>query len=747
MCWLAGVGSAVVPSRKIFLQTVSGDDFGRLGENQEIVAQRHSAVGLPSSPRDAGPNKLPLSLESRMPVSPKDHPLENASAESPGGPEKPATGAADFVSIDQYLELVAGLAETAPTREDFYLPLLKKLPLVSKVEKCGLLARFNEQLNLAYFADSTGVAASQQRAAGSLFHAVRQLLAEHPKVVSGVEFVGQFSLEDSLGLLFGCHPEGQPELFLACLLQATVPAETLALYRELLEELTRIIAKFESRNSLQIQKERMAEVGLLSRALLNLAGAKSVREMAYSFSNDLAQVCQADRVSIFDSRGRVLAISHVDNFSNRSKVVRQLRKVARQVSREGQPISCIGGRAVAASLKTSNAAKSLLETSGAHAVLARRLGGSTENNGVALAEYFAPLEADWIERNRRFDSVLEFCGPVFAKAFQIHSIPFSGPLSWFFRVVLSRPLRTALLCSAFGFICWSLLSWLNSQPASFEITARGRLAPSTQQGVFAPVEGRIREVFVGEGDNVNLGQPLFRMQSLELEQVNARLSGELQEALKRLDLSRAEEQLAKAEISPDKSERERVRRSFEIQQLELRIATLRELLQRNQLQLDELNVNAPLSGVITTRQVELSLSDRPVEAGQPLLNIANLAGEWEILLDVEERRICYVLEALETAKSSNESLSVRLKFASAPTREYRGTVREIDFTGQRNEAVDEALNTMVKVVVDVEESELAELLRLGAGVDARLVCGKRSLAFLFTYELRDKINEWFFFWR
>ena len=85
---------------------------------------------------------------------------------------------------------------------------------------------------------------------------------------------------------------------------------------------------------------------------------------------------------------------------------------------------------------------------------------------------------------------------------------------------------------------------------------------------------------------------------------------------------------------------------------------------------------------------------------------------------------------------------MRFRLAADSEQIYTGEIREFDF---RAHGQTEQKQVCVRAFVDLDEAELADNLRLGSRVIAKIECGKKNNLFLFTYEIRNKLREWFFF--
>ena len=97
------------------------------------------------------------------------------------------------------------------------------------------------------------------------------------------------------------------------------------------------------------------------------------------------------------------------------------------------------------------------------------------------------------------------------------------------------------------------------------------------------------------------------------------------------------------------------------------------------------------------------------------------------------RNVGHLMEAMQ---QDAQPLRVRFTLAAEPDQQFLGTVREVE--GATSIGGDHL--HMVRVRVDVNESELADLKYVDTTVNAKVVCGKRSLGFVWLRGLWEFIQ-------
>jgi hypothetical protein len=112
-------------------------------------------------------------------------------------------------------------------------------------------------------------------------------------------------------------------------------------------------------------------------------------------------------------------------------------------------------------------------------------------------------------------------------------------------------------------------------------------------------------------------------------------------------------------------------------------------------------------------------------------------GAWQLELDISERRMGHLQRAQQ---DGSDPLPVEFVMASDPTRTFRAEVREV---ATRSE-LDPQTGSVVRVVAVPEpHPELSR--RIGADVQARIHCGRRSLAYVLFGDVVEFVQRHFWF--
>jgi multidrug resistance efflux pump len=277
--------------------------------------------------------------------------------------------------------------------------------------------------------------------------------------------------------------------------------------------------------------------------------------------------------------------------------------------------------------------------------------------------------------------------------------------------------------------------WLIPYP--FTLGASGHLTPVDRQEIFAQVDGILEEISVPDDPAaiVEQGHVLARMTNIDLQSEVESLQGRLN--TKREQINRLNRAI---NSSGDLSRVERIELEGELSAAESEAASLQVELQIKQRQLEHLVVTAPQRGHVVNWQVRQNLLRRPVKSGQNLMTLVDPNSEWQLELEVPERRVAHLLRA---AEAEGQPLQVTFTLASHPGRQFQGTVLEID----KKLDVRSDQGNVALVRVDLDETRLPpELLRTGTRVTAKVHAGRRKLGYVWFRELLETIQTYWQYW-
>ncbi|MCH7990606.1 MAG: HlyD family efflux transporter periplasmic adaptor subunit, partial [Planctomycetes bacterium] len=271
-------------------------------------------------------------------------------------------------------------------------------------------------------------------------------------------------------------------------------------------------------------------------------------------------------------------------------------------------------------------------------------------------------------------------------------------------------------------------------PWDYRVEGKGKLMPVIQQAVFAQVDGEVETIYVKDGERVKSGQKLLQLRNLQLE----------------MDLKRSEDEmslakadgfafLAKILLANERGRLDEATRfRADKRQVEIRIVALTKRNAKLKERVEKLTVRSPIDGVVVTFRLEQLLKDRPVRRGDRLVEVMDDTGEWQVELEVAEKRMGHIFRAQEKLKTLN--LSVEFVPATSSVDKYEGKLQEI---ATRSEDSEEG--SVMEVIVSTDKSKLPNL-RIGAEVSAKINCGERSLGYVLFGDVIEAAQRYFFVW-
>ena len=262
----------------------------------------------------------------------------------------------------------------------------------------------------------------------------------------------------------------------------------------------------------------------------------------------------------------------------------------------------------------------------------------------------------------------------------------------------------------------------------FSVRATGELLPQVEQTVSAQVDGNMATVEIEHGETVVAGQRLATIDSPDLISEIESIDGEYAKTRQLIESKK----ILMGQYGHAGDPALVGRLAAEVSDLQFQL----ELLQNRQTFLNEkhqqLNIVAPRRGQIITWRPQANLLGKPVRWGDPLFQIADLDGNWEVVLQVPEQRIGYVWDQIGKVDAE---LSVNFFLKSNPNRRYQSSIIEI----ARSVEIDPELGALTTIRCRVPE-ELKHC-RHGASVVADIDCGNRSLAFVCFGEFWDSLRR------
>ncbi|MEJ6951059.1 efflux RND transporter periplasmic adaptor subunit [Natronospora cellulosivora (SeqCode)] len=182
-----------------------------------------------------------------------------------------------------------------------------------------------------------------------------------------------------------------------------------------------------------------------------------------------------------------------------------------------------------------------------------------------------------------------------------------------------------------------------------EISGLSRVAPKKEQELYFEKNGRVREIFVSQGDDVEKGQPLARLETGDLEFEYKQAS---------LDLERFELEKERMEflLGSTVSEYDLRLKEIDYKKLKLRVERLKE-------ELDNSTIYAPFDG----RVISLSMREADmVEGFARVMSIADIS-ELELQMNVHSRDLNKILAGQRASVQVERGLWIDAEVKHVPS--------------------------------------------------------------------------------
>lgn len=523
----------------------------------------------------------------------------------------------------------------------------------------------------------------------------------------------------------------------------------------LLEAFAALTSEFEQRNEWRAALDREKFWRQCEQFTARIHAGLDPRITAIEVANEGRRLLAADRLTVVDWRHEkacVAAVSGLERIERRSPAVRQLEQLVAAVLRTGEPLWYGLGRTMEFPPQWGGPLDRYLEQAPVRFLVIYPLFAATfeapgsrgaalgpaagEATGALVVEKFTGDPP--VEWPSRLPVLARHAATAWGNSTEYGTLPFVGLLrlardmTWIGSLSrwpwLARLAALAMLCVAAACVI----------PAEHTIEVRGTLEPREVRDVFAPVDGEVVEVHVRHEQAVELGAPLATLRSPPLELEYRRIAGERDATREKLLAIESARLIGGSDRSDREGERaasalsgsaEELRRQLESQEAQL--AILAE-------QRAALELASPAAGTVMTWNVDDLLKGRPVQRGQVLVSLAQVAGPWELRLEVPDRRAGHVLEARRTLRPN---LRVTYALAALPGRVYSAELREVWLV---TEPSSQAGTPIVRMSADLQ-TPAVEAPRPGATVIAKIRCGRCSLAYAWFHGAWEVIQRELFF--
>lgn len=471
----------------------------------------------------------------------------------------------------------------------------------------------------------------------------------------------------------------------------------------------------------------------------------NLREATFVLVNESRRLLAVDRVSVASRLGghtQVEAVSGADVVEKRSSLIQTMRALFEAVIKWDDKLIYSGERDESLPPKVLDALDKYLAESNSKLLIVMPLRDERENKerpsrSAIMIECFEPnLTAEALLS--RIDVLVKHASPAMYNVLEHHRVPFRWLLVPVANIRDSLRGKRGTWAAVITAAAIVLITAMVIVPYPLRLYAKGKFLPKDRQTICARLDGIVEPV-VRHGDFVTKDMELLRIESPEVRKNIAEFQGELEQAQRTASL--AAQGLNRPDITPEE------RRNFSIMQNEAEVnikknKTKLEILRR-MAGGEQYSIRSPIDGRITTFDVT-ELRGKTVKAGDKLLEVAKVDGQWEVHLNIPEMHVGKIREAL--ANSKNKQLDVRLWISTDPNTYYEGKLHE-DGLGGKVEHVSENESTLLaRVEIGDDLRKALESLQ-GQGmpvevmVQAKVNCGLRPIGYVWFYQLWEFFFE------
>ena len=476
-------------------------------------------------------------------------------------------------------------------------------------------------------------------------------------------------------------------------------------------------------------------------------------ETAYAIANEARRLLRCDRVSVGRWNGRrckISAISSQDRFDNRANVVRLLSNVATSAVKSDSTFWVVGSTEGLAPEVARQINEYLDESHSRTLAVIPLVDRPPETPDLEMRSHRQPqahklgaLVLEYFDADVPQTQIESDCQLIVDQSelalnnARRHNELFLQPLwkrlGWMQQTLFRDHYAKTMTGLAIAAVVLLTLLFF---PKELKMKVDGVLHPTLRKTIFSQTDGMIAEVFVDQHQQVTSGQPLLRLEDPDLE---------TEIATKELELETIDYQLAGAAAQLSQGVEDALQR----EELGNAINLFRKKQETLKRQLEILNrkkryqeVISPIDGTVVTPQPKRRLEGYPATRDIALLEVAQLAGSWQLELKIPEGKVGYVDQAL--ADQNGEPLPVEFKIGTNPNLTLYGSLTEV---ARRAVPSEEGVSEF-RAIVQIDAKELEGLqaeLRSGTGATARILCGKRSLGFVCFYQVYDFLRTQVFF--
>lgn len=154
-------------------------------------------------------------------------------------------------------------------------------------------------------------------------------------------------------------------------------------------------------------------------------------------------------------------------------------------------------------------------------------------------------------------------------------------------------------------------------------------------------------------------------------------------------------------------------------------------------------LRSPIDGIVVARRLRQELENRPIRRGDPLLQVVDLSGAWQLRIQVADRDTHYVDRFYGDRTQTGPQPSVLNKtvsytFDSLPGEPLTAQVTQLARVIENRDGT----GGYQEVLADVAREDVSKV-HMGATARVRFACGRESFAFVWSRPLVEFLQTRF----
>ncbi|MEQ1827545.1 MAG: efflux RND transporter periplasmic adaptor subunit [Pirellula sp.] len=630
-------------------------------------------------------------------------------------------GVKHLEETDRLLNELEDMARSSATDARFLEQLLDSLRLLLRAESAGILLAIPPQRSLLLAASGTVPDGLVEK-----WNSYRDSHAPGSLFASGAWFA------------FPLHSDNSDEcLFLS--FRDSIPSSGRSAVISIANAFVEILSIRHSCRTRSIERCAFE----FNQILQQVPRTKTILEIAALIATRMTPLVSAVRVSMVAQSSKILktarliAVSTCPDFDLATASAATLETIGRQALGQDAPIV----RENSLQASAVNGGMPSISQDGSYPnLLALRLVHSSQGEcGTPSAIIY-----EWANREEMLSAIplIKSFHPNLCMAWQMQTRWFEVPrLARQATMMLSAPVQWLTAARWVRWLCGIALAvaiaWCLARPTAFTIEAESTLVPVSKSTLFASADGFLQQLDVTDGQLVTKGQRLLSLRSPALELQIEETTGQIRAIIeKRSGLRVALNQVSQ---STTDAEADRTRISTELLLLEIQEKHAKDKYSFLHQERQRLTMTSPMDGVVVAKDLHRELQSRPLRRGDPLFQVVDLQGEWQLKIRVPDRDVGYVMN-----QRSQGSDDISFQFESIPGEYFSGKVRYV--SSMIENSLGAAGELPIYATVD---QAVASRVYMGANARVYFRCGEQPLWFVWCRPIVEAIQRsvWLFDFR